>query len=883
MRMQTYRRLITRTANLFVLIALLVAAPAHLALAQAIAPSLGTAQSFAVLASSTVTNTGPTILIGDLGVSPGTAITGFPPGTLAGGTTHTADAEAGQAQTDTGNAYVDLAAQPCSHNLTGKDLGGLTLTPGVYCFSSSAGLTGTLTLNAQGTAGAVWVFQIGTTLTTASGSSVVLINGAQPCNVFWQVGSSATLGTGSNFTGNILALASISLTTEATVSGRTLARTGAVTLEANTISLSVCSASVIPTPPTLSKSFSPATINEDGISILTITLSNSDSAAAILSAPLVDKLPTGVTVSGSGSTTCTDGDVTAITGGSTVTLKVGSIPAGGSCTVKVPVTSSVGGNHINSLLAGALDTNNGKNGAPAIATLTVNTPAHVLPTLGKAFSPASIRAGGVSTLTITLSNAGSTASTLTEPLVDRFPSGVTVSSGGSTTCGGAVTATKGSSSVTLTGGAIPAKSSCKVTVLVTAPVAGNYHNSLAAGVLRTSNGANASPAIATLTVSAPARILPTLTKAFSPATINAGGVSTLTITLKNANSTAAVLTAPLTDNLPAGMTVYGSGATTCGGAVTAAKGSTKVTLTGGSIPADSSCKITVPVTAEKEKCQCLNVLVIGALKTSNGSNSAPATASLTVNPAGITTPILSKSFGPTTIKSGGVSLLTIKLRNPSTTVETITAPFTDNFPSGMLAAGPATNTCGGVSSAHAGGSSVTLTGGSIPADGSCYISVKVTATRAGNYYNQLTACSLHTSKGCNTYPYTAIFTVGIRLIKAFTPATIDLGQVSELTITLDNPATTAAKLTAPLTDKLPAGLLVAGIGSTTCGGAVTAASGGSTVTLTGGSIPAAASCKVTVNVTAKNPGCYYNTLPTGALQTSNGSNAAPFTATVTIN
>ena len=883
MKIPTCVRLFATTANLSLFIALLVAAPSHVALAQAIAPSLGKAQSFAVLGYSTVTNTGPTIVIGDLGVSPGTAVTGFPPGLVKGGTIHSADALAGQAQTDTGYAYVDLADQPCSRDLTGTDLGGLTLTPGVYCFSSSAGLTGTLTLDAQHTAGAVWVFQIVSTLTTASNSSVMLINGAQACNVFWQVGKSATLGSSTNFTGDILAYASIGFTTGATLSGSALAQTGEVTMETNNISLAVCSASVPPLPPSLSKSFSPSTVSADGVSTLTITLSNTDTAAAILSSPLIDTLPSGLKVSGSGSTTCTDGDVTAITGGSTVTLKVGSIPAGGSCTVKVPVTAAAGGNYVNSLLAGALETNNGSNAAPAVATLTVNAPVGVLPTLGKAFSPATIAEGGVSTLTITLSNSGATASALTEPLVDRFPSGMTVSSGGSTTCGGAVSATKGSSSVTLTGGSIPAKGSCKVTVIVAAPVAGYYYNSLAAGALHTGNGSNAAAAIATLTVNSPARVLPTLAKAFSPATINAGGVSTLTITLKNANSTAAALTAPLTDNLPNGMTVAGAGATTCGGVVTAAKGSSKVTLTGGSIPAYGSCKVTVPVTAQREKCDCLNVLLIGALKTTNGSNSALATAGLTVNPAAITTPIVSKSFAPTTIKPGGVSTLTIKLRNPSGAVETITAPFTDYFPSGMVAAGAATNTCGGVSTAHAGSTSATLTGGSIPADGSCYISVKVTATRTGNYYNQLTACSLHTSNGCNTYPYTAIFTVGIRLVKAFTPTTINLGQVSELTITLDNPATTAARLTAPLTDKLPAGLFVAGIAGTTCGGAVTAASGGSTVTLTGGSIPAASSCKVTVNVTAKNPGCYYNTLPTGALQTSNGSNAAPFTATVTIN
>jgi hypothetical protein len=200
--------------------------------------SLGTAATYGVLAGSTVTNTGATTVSGNLGVSPGTAITGFPPGVVVPpGVIHSADASAAQAQADLTTAYNAVAGTPTLVDLTGTNLGGLTLTPGVYGFSSSAQLTGTLTLDAQGNPNALFLFKIGTSLTTASGSSVSVINGGTGCNAYWQIGSSATLGTSTSFLGNILALASITLNTGATLGGRALARNGAVTLDGSTVTV----------------------------------------------------------------------------------------------------------------------------------------------------------------------------------------------------------------------------------------------------------------------------------------------------------------------------------------------------------------------------------------------------------------------------------------------------------------------------------------------------------------------------------------------------------------------------------------------------------------------------------------------------------------------
>jgi hypothetical protein len=202
----------------------------------AVAPvSLGTASTFGVLAGTTVTNTGPSVINGDLGVSPGSAVTGFPPGTVSG-TVHSADAAAASAQTALTAGFTDALGR--TPTVTGlSSIGNQALGPGVYNAPSSLGVNGVLTLDGEGDTGSVFIFQIGSALTTASASTVVPENGAQACDVFWEVGSSATLGTGSAFLGNILALTSITVTTGDTISGRALARNGAVTLDDDTITV----------------------------------------------------------------------------------------------------------------------------------------------------------------------------------------------------------------------------------------------------------------------------------------------------------------------------------------------------------------------------------------------------------------------------------------------------------------------------------------------------------------------------------------------------------------------------------------------------------------------------------------------------------------------
>jgi hypothetical protein len=220
------------------------------AVASASSVSLGTASPFVVLGGSSVTNTGPSVLNGDLGVASGTSLVGFGLPAVVNGSTHDDDAVAAQAQSDLTTAYNVAASQavPAGNDLTGQDLGGLTLTSGAYSFSSSAQLTGQLTLDAAGNPNAQFVFEIGSTLTTASASSIRLINGASPCNVYWQIGSSATLGSTTAFQGNLMANTSITVNNGATVYGRVLASTGAVTLDNDVIDGSMCGTTTTPPP-----------------------------------------------------------------------------------------------------------------------------------------------------------------------------------------------------------------------------------------------------------------------------------------------------------------------------------------------------------------------------------------------------------------------------------------------------------------------------------------------------------------------------------------------------------------------------------------------------------------------------------------------------------
>jgi hypothetical protein len=320
---------------------------------------LGTATPFSVLAGAGVTNTGPSVLGGDLGTCPTPAITGFPPG-VANGTTHANDAVACQAQSDLTIAYDSAAGRAPTTTYSGPtDLGGLTLTTGVYKSPVSFATTGTLTLNAEGNPDAVFIFQAGSTLITATDSAVRLVNGAQACNVFWQVGSSSTLGVDSTFAGTVIALTSITANHKATVDGRLLARNGAVTLDANKVSAAACatgdsssssSATTATTGPDEDSSSTSATTGPDEDSSSTTATSSSSTSSSATSSSSSSSSTTLPLLSGSSSSTTTTAEgstTTTAPGDSASTTRSGSGLSGATDSSAPAAATDVRGGSVN--------------------------------------------------------------------------------------------------------------------------------------------------------------------------------------------------------------------------------------------------------------------------------------------------------------------------------------------------------------------------------------------------------------------------------------------------------------------------------------------------------------------------------------------------------
>lgn len=390
-----------------------------------VAPTLGTAAQFALLGNSAVTgSTGTgTVVSGDVGSFPTATITNFPPSTVAPGfTLHTtADATVQQAQSDARAAYTMLAAQGGTAINANLSTNG-ALSPGVYSVGAAdLPASTTMTLNGSG----IFIFNVASTLTMNVGSAIV--GSANPCNVYWRVGTSATLN-GTSFMGTVLADASITLGS-GNVTGRLLAglgATGAVTLSVGGNTVGGCSAP--PIAPTVTKAFLPASIAAGGTSQLTITVNNPNSSASSLTSIFTDTLPTGVVIAATpGATTTCGGAVTATAGGSTVSLASGSTLPAGSCTITVNVTAPASGAYLNTIAAGALQTSAGSNATPATATLSV--PPAVCPAITLGPSPIPNGTVGVA-YSQTLTGSGGTAPYVFSVTLGTLPAGLTLTAAG---------------------------------------------------------------------------------------------------------------------------------------------------------------------------------------------------------------------------------------------------------------------------------------------------------------------------------------------------------------------------------------------------------------------------------------------------------------------
>lgn len=631
------------------------------------------------------------------------------------------------------------------------------------------------------------------------------------------------------------------------------------------------------TPPTVTKSFSPDTVAVNGDSQLRIVITNpAINSVSLTGINVNDDFPANMVVAPTAGLSNSCGGTLRDQGGSSTfsnpdtgfRLSGVTLAAGASCTLQFNVRSSVAGNRLNTTSQVAATGPIALTGSTGSATLSVGQP-----DITKVFSPATITVGQSSVLTITLTNP--TGSNMTSAaFTDNYPSGLTntstPSAGG--TCAGTRTAAANGISVSLSGGTIPANSSCTVTVNVTAT--GTAPNTIAASALTVSGGAtNGSPTSATLTVTPPLAV----TKSFSPNVIAQNGTSVLSITLTNPNAFN-VTGVTFTDNYPANLLNTGTpnGIHNCGGgSVSAAANGTSVAFSSGIVTANSSCSVTVNTSSATGGVYNNST---GNVTTTNAGTASAAVGTLTV----MTPPTVAKAFTPSSISLGDSSTLTITLTNPNATQAVTGVTFTDTYPVGMINASSmnANTSCsGGTVIAAPGGASVALTSGTIPAGGSCTVSIDVTSASANTYNN--TTGAVTTSNAGTGAAANATLTVQPQptIAKAFAPAAITAGAPSTLTITISNPRT-AALSALSFNDAFPAGMVVHSTPALTnsCGGTVNGATGNSTsIGLTGGSLAAGANCAISVAVTANTIGTYNNT--TSALTSNEAPPSAPSNTT----
>ncbi|MBW4982658.1 hypothetical protein KZZ07_08900 [Mameliella sp. CS4] len=622
--------------------------------------------------------------------------------------------------------------------------------------------------------------------------------------------------------------------------------------------------------PAFSKSFATSTLGLGQVTTLSFTIDNSASALPANGLNFVDNLPAGIeanmaALNASIAAAC--GGVLG-TGTSLVNLSSANVAPGVICTYSIDVVGTAVGTHVNT--TGDLTSSAGNSGTASDTLIVVPQPG-----FAKEFTPDLVADGFSTTLVFEIDNSQSILAATSLDFTDNLPAGAEVAAtpNASTTCtGGTITATGGSGTISYTGGSVSASSICTVQVDVTATTTGLLNNT--SGDLTSSLG-NSGSASDTLAVVPP----PAFTKVFAPDILGAGQVSTLTFTIDNDRPVTLDATSlAFTDTLPAGMVVASSPnvVNNCAGTVTATAGSGSISLTGGQQLAGGACTIAVDVVASAAG----NYTNTSGDLTSSMGNSGPATDILFVMPQ----PGFTKSFADAAIALGFDTTLTFTIDNSTSIIDATALDFTDSLPAGVqVAATPAASTTctGGTLTATGGAGSVTYTGGTVAAGATCTVAVNVTGTAVGAQVN--TSGDLTSSLGnSGTASDTVTVVPQPGFTKVFAPDTINLGQSSTLTFTVDNSGSVLDATALDFTDPLPTDLVVATApnASTTCtGGTLTATAGTGSISYTGGTATAGASCTVSVDVTPASAGSFVNT--SGDLTSSLGnSGTAADTLTV---
>ena len=631
----------------------------------------------------------------------------------------------------------------------------------------------------------------------------------------------------------------------------------------------------VATPPVISNSFGAAFIPVNGATSLSFTITNPvANAISLTGVGFTDSLPAGLVVASPNGLTgsCGAGTITATPASPALSLSGGTIASNSSCTFSINVAATTAGVKNNAVVASSLE---GGPSNSSSASVTVVAPA----ILSKTFGAVSVALNGTTTLTFNVTNPNTTLGVTGIGFTDVLPAGLVISTPNTLTgsCGAAtITATAGTASVTLASASLPASGMCNFVINVTGTAAGAQNN--VTSVVTSVEGGNGASASASIAVVGP----PAIVEAFGVANVALNGTTTLSFTITNPSANTVGLTGlAFTDALPAGLVVDNSPqlSNTCLGVATAVAGSSSVTASGGSLAVNSSCTITVNV---KGTASGVITNTTGAVSSTNGGTGNTASATLGV----ATPPVITKSFGAAAITLNGSTTLTFSIVNPAANGIPLTGvAFVDSLPAGMVVASPngLTGSCGlGTVTAVASSGAVSLTGGTIPVNSTCTLSVLVAGATAGVKNNSVGISSIESGPG-NTSNASLTVVAPATISKSFGASSIALGGVTALTFNLANPNSTTTLSSVGFTDTLPAGLVLStptGLSGTCVGATITASAGSNSIAVAGANIAAASSCSFTVNVTGISPGIQNNT--TSAIVSTEGGTGNTASANLTV-